>query len=106
MMLTYCHNTLHSLPYVGGITCEITLEERFPEKIKCIKLLTLDGKKLNMKKKYKVVTNNYIPATSEIPEGSDHILNLETSNIIMQFLEKKKVVSYQGVSRRKIRPLE
>lgn len=106
MMLTYCHNTLHSFPYVGGITCEITLEEDFPEKIKCIKLLTLDGKKLNMKKKYKVVTNNYIPATSEIPEGSDHILNLETSNIIMQFLEKKKVVSYQGVSRRKIRPLE
>ena len=106
MMLTYCHNTLYSLPYVGGITCEITLEEQFPEKIKCIKLLTLDGKKLNMKKKYKVVTNNYIPATSEIPEGSDHILNLETSNIIMQFLEKKKVVSYQGVSRLKIRPLE
>ena len=106
MMLTYCHNTLHSFPYVGGITCEITLEEDFPEKIKCIKLLTLDGKKLNMKKKYKVVTNNYIPATSEIPEGSDHILNLETSNIIMQFLEKKKVVSYQGVSRLKIRPLE
>ena len=106
MMLTYCHNTLHSLPYVGGITCEITLEEQFPEKIKSIKLLTLDGKKLNMKKKYKVVTNNYIPATSEIPEGSDHILNLETSNIIMQFLEKKKVVSYQGVSRQKIRPLE
>ena len=106
MMLTYCHNTLHSFPYVGGITCEITLEEDFPEKIKCIKLLTLDGKKLNMKKKYKVVTNNYIPATSEIPEGSDHILNLETSDIIMQFLEKKKVVSYQGVSRQKIRPLE
>ena len=106
MMLTYCHNTLHSFPYVGGITCEITLEEGFPEKIKCIKLLTLDGKKLNMKKKYKVVTNNYIPATSEIPEGSDHILNLETSDIIMQFLEKKKVVSYQGVSRLKIRPLE
>lgn len=106
MMLTYCHNTLYSLPYVGGITCEITLEEQFPEKIKCIKLLTLDGKKLNMKKKYKVVTNNYIPATSEIPEGSDHILNLETSDIIMQFLEKKKVVSYQGVSRLKIRPLE
>lgn len=106
MMLTYCHNTLYSLPYVGGITCEITLDEQFPEKIKCIKLLTLDGKKLNMKKKYKVVTNNYIPATSEIPEGSDHILNLETSDIIMQFLEKKKVVSYQGVSRLKIKPLE
>lgn len=102
MMLSYCHNTLHSFPYVGGMTCEITLEKDFPEKIKSIKLLTLDGKKLNMKKKkYKVVTNSYIPATSEIPEGSDNVLNLETSDIIMKYLEKKKVVSYQGVSRLK-----
>ena len=101
MMLSYCHNTLHSFPYVGGMTCEITLEKNFPEKIKSIKLLTLDGKKLNMKKKYKVVTNSYIPATSEIPEGSENILNLETSDIIMKYLEKKKVVSYQGVSRLK-----
>lgn len=102
MMLTYCHNTLHSFPYVGGMQCEITLEKDFPEKIKSIKLLTLDGKKLNMKKKYKVVTNNYVPATSEIPEGSAHTLNLETSDIIMQYLEKKGEVSYQGVRRLKI----
>ena len=101
MMLTYCHNTLHSFPYVGGMQCEITLEKDFPEKIKSIKLLTLNGKKLNMKKKYKVVTNNYVPATSEIPEGSAHTLNLETSDIIMQYLEKKETVSYQGVSRLK-----
>jgi 2',3'-cyclic-nucleotide 2'-phosphodiesterase (5'-nucleotidase family) len=101
MMLSYCHNTLHSFPFVGGMTCEITLEKDFPEKIKCVKLMTLDGKKLNMKKKYKVVTNNYIPATSEIPEGSAHTLNLETSDIIMEFLKKKGVVSYQGVSRLK-----
>ena len=54
-----------------------------------------------MKKKYKVVTNNYIPATSEIPEGSAHTLNLETSDIIMQYLEKQEQVSYQGVRRLK-----
>lgn len=99
MMLTYCHNTLHSFPYVGGMQCVITLEKDFPEKIQSIRLLTLEGKKLNMKKKYKVVTNSYIPATSEIPEGSAHTLNLETSDIIMQYLEKKGQVSYQGVKR-------
>lgn len=104
MMLTYSHNTLHSFPYVGGMQCEILLEKDFPEKINCIKLLTLNGQKLNMKKKYKVVTNSYIPATSEIPEGSAHILNLETSDIIMQYLEKKRKVNYQGVSRLKIIP--
>ena len=99
MMLSYCHNTLHSFPYVGGMTCEITLEKDFPEKINSIKLMTLDGKKLNMKKKYKVVTNNYIPATSEVPKGVAHTLNLETSDIIMSFLEKKEIVNYQGVKR-------
>ena len=99
MMLSYCHNTLHSFPYVGGMTCEITLEKDFPEKINSIKLMTLDGKKLNMKKKYKVATNNYIPATSEVPKGVAHTLNLETSDIIMSFLEKKEIVNYQGVKR-------
>ena len=99
MMLSYCHNTLHSFPYVGGMKVEITLEKDFPEKIKGIKLLTLEGKKLNMKKKYKVVTNSYIPATSDIPKGVAHTLNLETSDIIMQYLEKKKTVNYQGVKR-------
>ena len=104
MMLSYCHNTLHSFPYVGGMTCEITLEKDFPEKINSIKLMTLDGKKLNMKKKYKVVTNNYIPATSEVPKGVAHTLNLETSDIIMSFLEKKEIVNYQGVKRLKTVP--
>ena len=84
------------------MTCEITLEKDFPEKIKNVRLLTLDGKKMDMKRKYKVVTNNYIPATSDIPEGSALTLNMETSDIIMQYLEKKNTVSYQGVSRLKI----
>jgi 5'-nucleotidase len=66
--------------------------------------MTLDGKKLNMKKKYKVVTNNYIPATSEVPKGVAHTLNLETSDIIMSFLEKKEIVNYQGVRRLKTVP--
>ncbi len=98
MMLSYCHNVLHSFPYVGGMRCEITLDKD-PDKIKSIKLLTLSGKRLNMKKKYKVVTNSYIPATSEIPEGSEHVLNKYTTDIIMEYLEKKKNVNYQGVRR-------
>ena len=55
-----------------------------------------------MKKKYRVVTNSYIPATSEIPEGSDHMLNVQTTDLIMQYLAKKKTVNYQGVKRLQI----
>ena len=99
MMLTYCHNTLHGFPYVGGMKCELTLEKDNPKKIKSVKLLTLDGKKFDMKKKYRVVTNSYVPATSTIPEGSEHILNVQTTDLIMRYLEKKRTLDYHGVRR-------
>jgi hypothetical protein len=50
------------------------------------------------------VTDNYIPATSEVPKGVAHTLNMETSDIIMSFLEKKEIVNYQGVRRLKTVP--
>ena len=102
MMLTYCHNTLFSFPYVGGMQCEITLDETNPQKVKSVRLLTPEGKKMNMKKKYRVATNNYITATSTIPEGSDHVINVLTTDLIMQYLEKKGTVSYQGSTHLKI----
>lgn len=103
MMLTYCHNTLFSFPFVGGMKCELTLEPG-NKKVKSVKLLHLNGKPLNMKKKYRVVTNSYIPATSEIPEGSAHTVNNQTTDVVMEYLEKKGIVNYQGVSRLKIIP--
>ena len=102
-MLTYCHNTLFSFPFVGGMKCELTLEPG-NKKVKSVKLLHLNGKPLNMKKKYRVVTNSYIPATSEIPEGSAHTVNNQTTDVVMEYLEKKGIVNYQGVSRLKIIP--
>ena len=102
MMLTYCHNALFSFPYVGGMQCEITLDETNRDKVKSVRLLTPDGKKMDMKKKYRVVTNNYITATSEIPEGSDHVLNVLTTDLIMRYLEKKGAVNYQGSTHLKI----
>ena len=82
--------------------CEITLDKAKRGKIKSVKLLTPDGKKMDMKKKYRVATNNYVPATSEIPEGSAHILNVQTTDLLMRFLERKKAVDYQGVRRLRI----
>ena len=52
-----------------------------------------------MKKKYRVATNNYITATSKIPAGSEHVLNLQTTDLVMQFLEEKGAVDYQGIKR-------
>ena len=99
MMLSYCHNSVNSFPFVGGMKCEITLDKTNKKKIKSVKLLTPDGKKMDMKRKYRVATNSYVPATSEIPEGSTHTLNIQTTDLLMRFLEQKQTVDYQGVRR-------
>ena len=97
MMRTYCSDKL--FPFVGGFKCELTTERNNPGKIKSVKLLTLDGKKLNMKKIYRVATNSYVPATSKIPEGSDHMLNVQTTDLLIRYLEREKTVNYKGVRR-------
>ena len=102
MMVTYSNDMLYSFPYVGGMRCELTIDKTNPSKFKSARLLTTDGKKFNMKRKYRVVTNSYIPATSQIPEGSAQTLNLQTTDLIMQYLEKQKEVDYRGVRRLEI----
>jgi 2',3'-cyclic-nucleotide 2'-phosphodiesterase (5'-nucleotidase family) len=102
MITTYCNNILVSFPYVGGMKCELTLDRTNPSRIKSVQLLTPNGKKLNMKRKYRVVTNNYITVTSKIPEGAAQTLNVQTTDLIMQYLEKKKWVDYRGVRRLEI----
>ena len=99
MMISYSNNMLYSFPYVGGMRCEVVIDKTNPSKFKSARLLTTDGKKFNMKRKYRVVTNSYIPATSNIPEGSIHTLNLQTTDLIMHYLEKQKTVDYRGVRR-------
>ena len=99
MMLTYSNNVLFSFPYVGGMKCELELDKTNPSRFKTVRLLTPDGKKFNMKRKYRVVTNNYITATSKIPEGAAQTLNIQTTDLIMQYLEKQKWVDYQGMRR-------
>ena len=99
MMLSYSNNMLYSFPYVGGMRCELTIDKANPAKFKSVRMLTSDGKKFDMKRKYRVVTNSYIPATSKIPEGSAQTLNIQTTDLIMQYLEKTKTVDYRGVRR-------
>ena len=103
MMLSYCHGNVVSFPFVGGMRCEVTLQKDKPEKIAKVRLKTIDGRKLKMNKKYRVATNNYITATSHIPEGSAHELNMLTTDVIQQYLQERQTVSYQGISRLSIR---
>lgn len=103
MMLTYCHNSIFSFPFVSGMRCDITLDPLNEKKIQSVTLLTPNGKKMNMKRKYRVATNNYIPATSKVPEGAAQLMKELTTDIIMEFISKHGSVNYQGVQRLRIK---
>ncbi len=100
-MLISCYdNDDHAFPYVGGIMCEVTKDKKDTLKIKDLRLLTLDGKKLDLKKRYRVITNSYVAAICDAPrqdQGED--MNRLTSDMIMRFLEKQGHVNYQGKKR-------
>ena len=99
MMRSYCHDRLFSFPYVGGIRCQIFTKKDNPRIVEKIKLLTLDGKPLNMKRRYRVATNSYVSSTSEIPDGRETVLNTLTADLIMEYLEQQDSVDYKGTSR-------
>jgi 2',3'-cyclic-nucleotide 2'-phosphodiesterase (5'-nucleotidase family) len=103
MMLSYCHHNLSSFPYVGGMRCLLKTDKKNPRLVRSVKLLTPEGKKMDMKRKYRVATNNYVPATSKIPDGSSHDLGMLTTDIIIQYLKKQQTVNYQGVRRLEVK---
>ena len=52
-----------------------------------------------MKKKYRVVTNNHVASTADSPrEDEGERGAVTTSDLIIQWLEKKGTVDYQGRS--------
>ena len=57
------------------------------------------GKKLDMKRKYRVVTNNYVASIADSPRQDQGVRGADTtSDLIMHWLEKKGAVDYQGRS--------
>ena len=68
--------------------------------LKNLKLLTEDGKKFNLKKTYKVVTNDFVAAICDSPRKDEgRNTGLKTADVIIKFLEKKGKVDYHGVQR-------
>lgn len=97
LMLDYCHGSMNSFPYIRGLKCELTLDKHNPEMVKRVRLLTPDGRKANMKKKYRVATNSYIPAVCNLPEEMIQTLSTQTSDLVVRYLQKQGNVDYNGV---------
>lgn len=86
-------------PITSGCTAVVTYNDSTKESIKKLELFDASGKKLNMKKKYRVVTNNYVASIADSPRQDQGVRGDETtSDLIIHWLEKKGTVDYQGRS--------
>ena len=84
-------------PITSGCTAVVTYSDPSKTSIKKLELFDTNGKKLNMKKKYRVVTNNYVASIADSPREDQGERGAETtSDLIMRWLEKKGTVDYQG----------
>ena len=86
-------------PITSGCTAVVTYTDASMSSIKKLELFDTNGKKLNMKKKYRVVTNNYVASIADSPRQDQGVRgDVTTSDLITHWLEKKGTVDYQGRS--------
>ena len=96
-MLVSCYdNDKQRFPYVGGMTCEVVIDPA-TQKVKKSTLFDLNGKKLNLKKTYRVVSNSYTVAVSPTNRADQgQSVGITTPDIIKNYLEHQKKISFQG----------
>jgi 2',3'-cyclic-nucleotide 2'-phosphodiesterase (5'-nucleotidase family) len=96
----YSRMDIYHFPHLAGLRAELTLDKEDTTVIRKIKLLDADGRKLDMKRTYRVVTNSYVAAAIRAYGFTEVTrLNVETAALIMNYLEKRGTVNYQGVNR-------
>ena len=96
-IVDYGKMNTYKFPHLGGLRADLTLERKGSNDITKVTLKSDDGSRFNRRKTYRVVTNSYVVATSDMPvPPSAHELNTTTSDIIMSYLEQQTSVSYQG----------
>jgi len=105
IITAYSRGSLYHVPRVAGIICEAVVDKDDPQKnrLKSIRLKTLDGQDFDIHKTYKLVTSSYMASVcKQYFNDTTHSLNVLTSDLLTQFLEKKGIVNYEGVNRMKV----
>ena len=96
-MLIACYdNDKQRFPYVGGMTCDVVLDP-VTQKVKKLTLFGKDGKKLKLKKTYRIASNSYsvaVSPTNRAVQGQS--MGITTPDVIKNYLEHQGHVSYQG----------
>ena len=96
-IVDYGRMNIYHFPHLGGMKADLTIDPKETTDITAVRLYGADGKPLARKKKYKVVTNSYILSTAhQLPATDIEVINTTTSDMVMDYLEQQKTVSYQG----------
>ncbi len=100
-MLLACHNNdNHDTPYLAGATCVFIPSPDPNVKAKDVKIFTPDGKKFNMKKKYKLVCSSYVAAVCNTPRADEgENLGIKCSDMIIKFLDGHEPIDYHDAVR-------
>jgi 2',3'-cyclic-nucleotide 2'-phosphodiesterase (5'-nucleotidase family) len=105
ILTTYSRGSLYHLPRVAGAICEATIDNNDPNKdrLKNIRLKTLDGEEFDIHKTYKVVTNSYMQsACKSLVADPGHSLNIQTSVMLTNYLEKLGVIKKKSAQYMKV----
>ena len=99
ILTTYSRGSLYHLPRVAGAICEATVDKNDENKdrLKSIRLKTIDGEEFDIHKTYKVVTNSYMQsACKSYVSDAGHSLNIQTSVMLTNYLESLGVINCKG----------
>ena len=100
MLLSVSRNDANDFPFVSGILCQVERDAADTLRIKRLTLLDTRGRKLNLKQRYRVVTNSYVASIADAPRRDQgQFINRKTADIIISYLEKQPSINYQGVHR-------
>ena len=104
LMATCYVNDENRFPYTSSnLSCTVTIDKNKPNVIKSIVMTDAKGKRLDMKKTYRVAMNSYVTSICDSPrkdKGRD--TNLLTADMIISHLEKVGKVNYAGKQCRKV----
>ena len=99
MLISCYEHDKHRFPFVSGFKCDVTFDPA-TNQIKKLVLLDENGKKLNLKKTYRLVANSYAVAVSPTNrKDQGRNLTMTSPETIKNYLEHQGKVSYQGTSR-------
>ena len=100
MILSCGRNDGYGFPRVAGISYDVYYDKIDSVRIKDVKLFAPDGKKLNLKKSYRVVTNSYVASICDAPrKDQGKSINRKTADLIIDYLGRQASINYQGMRR-------